>query len=75
MSSLSRMVPKSIEGQMVAVLAISILLLLSALIALDFTERKSTIEWAETDTTLNRLERMRAVLENVDAIGRDGVLS
>jgi len=74
MSSLSRLVPKSIEGQMVAVLAISILLLLSALTTLDFVERKSTIEWAESNTTLNRLERMRAVLENVEASGRDGVL-
>ena len=74
MSSLSRLVPKSIEGQMVAVLAISILLLLSALTALDFMDRKSTIEWAESDITLNRLKRMRAVLENVQASERDGVL-
>lgn len=74
MNSLSRMVPNSIEGQMVAVLAISILLLLSVLTALDFMDRKSTIEWAESYTTLSRLERMQAVLENVDASGRDGVL-
>ena len=74
MSFLSRMVPKSIEGQMFAVLAISILLLLSVLTALDIMDRKSTIEWAESNTTLSRLERMRVVLENVEVSGRGGVL-
>lgn len=74
MSFLSRMVPKSIEGQMVAVLAISILLLLSALTGLDFMERKSTIEWAESNFTLNRVERMQAVLENVASGERESVV-
>ena len=59
---------------MVAVLAISIVLVLSFLITFDVVDRKSPLEWAESTTTLNRLSRMQTVLENVNAERRSEVL-
>jgi signal transduction histidine kinase len=74
MKPLSRFLPKTIEGQMIAVLAISIFLLLSVLISFDFMERRSPIEWAESGATLNRLVRMQTVLESVSTERRGGLL-
>lgn len=59
---------------MIAVLAVSIILLLGLLITLDVLERKSPIEWAESDVTLKRLSRIQTILENVDIDRRDNVL-
>ncbi len=74
MNPLSRFMPKSLEGQMVAVLGGSILLLLSLLVGLDLLDRKSPIEWADSSVTLNRLARMQAILENVSSERRAGLL-
>jgi len=74
MNPLSRLAPNSIEGQMVAVLAISIVLMLSILVIFDIADRKSPLEWTESTVTLNRLSKMQTVLENVSAERRSEVL-
>ena len=67
MNPLSRLIPNSIEGQMVAVLAVSILLLLSFLITFDLVDRKSPLEWAESTATSNRLMQMETDMLNVSS--------
>ncbi len=74
MNPLSRLAPNSIEGRMFAVLAISIVLMLSILVIFDIADRKSPLEWTESAVTLNRLSKMQAVLENVSADRRSEVL-
>ncbi|MFT5501247.1 MAG: signal transduction histidine kinase [Woeseiaceae bacterium] len=74
MNPFSRLVPKSIEGQLFAVVAIIILLMLSFLITIDLVDRRSPLEWAGSNVTLNRLTQMRTVLENVNADRRQAVL-
>jgi signal transduction histidine kinase len=59
---------------MVAVLAISILLMLGLLVTFDIVDRKSPLEWAESGATLNRLVQMQTVLENINAERRSEVL-
>jgi signal transduction histidine kinase len=73
MKVLSRFLPKTIEGQLVATLGISIILLLGVLTTFDVMDRRSPIEWAESGATLNRLARMQTILENV-SIDRRGSL-
>ena len=74
MNPLSRLIPNSIEGQMVAVLAVSILLLLSFLVTFDLVDRKSPLEWAESTATSNRLMQMQTVMVNVSSERRGEVL-
>lgn len=66
MSWASRWTPGTLEGQIIAVLAISLVLVLGALTAFDLMARDTPIEWAESGATLNRLSRMRTALESID---------
>ncbi len=64
---LSRLVPKSLEGQLVAVVALSLVLLLTVLGGFEITRQNTTIEWAESDFILDRLRTMRPVLAGLNA--------
>ena len=58
-----RITPKSMAGQMIALLAISFALLLTVLTILEVREQDDLLGWAESDFTLDRLRRMKPVLE------------
>lgn len=67
MSWIIRLVPRTIEGQMIAILSVSLVLLLSALTILEIIERGTPIDWAESGATLSRVQRMHAIFEYIDA--------
>jgi signal transduction histidine kinase len=58
--------PRSMAGQMIAILALSFALLLVVLAALEALEQEDVVEWAESGTTLGRLRRMRPAAELID---------
>jgi signal transduction histidine kinase len=55
------------EGQMVAVLALSLFTLFAALMGLEAMQHDTALETAEGAATLDRLERLFPVLERIDA--------
>lgn len=63
---LSRLAPRSMEGQMIAILALSFALLLAVLAALEALEQEDVVEWARNDFTLSRLRRMMPAVEFMD---------
>ena len=65
MDLVKRLTPSSLEGQMVAVLAVSFAALLLALAVLEVLQHRSAVETAQSSLTLERLERLYPVLERV----------
>ncbi|MGH8177092.1 MAG: ATP-binding protein [Steroidobacter sp.] len=61
----SRLVPRSMEGQMVAILALSLLVLFAALIIIEILEHDTAIETAESSRTADRLKSLYPVLESI----------
>jgi signal transduction histidine kinase len=74
MRSFIRIITGTMESGMIAILTISFILLLSVLIVLEIIERSTPIEWAESNATLSRLDRIHSVLENLNTDQRIGVL-
>jgi signal transduction histidine kinase len=75
MKSLIRIITGTMESGMIAILTISFVLLLSVLIVLEIVGRGTPIEWAESNATLNRLQRMHVLLESLNSNQRAGVLA
>lgn len=72
MHFLSRLLPRSITGQMIAILSLSFAALL---IAFTFDElmdeNDDLIAWANSQRTLGRIETMKPILDNLPAEHRD----
>jgi signal transduction histidine kinase len=64
---IARLVPQSMEAQMIAILALSLLTLLLALAALEITGRKTALETAQSNHTLQRLQQLYPMLQRVSA--------
>ena len=75
MKSLIRIITGTMESGMIAILTISFVLLLSVLIVFEIVGRGTPIEWAESNATLNRLQRMYVLLESLNSNQRIGVLA
>lgn len=65
MSWIARLLPDTLERQMIAILAVSLVVLAGALTAIDLLGRDTPLEWARSATTMSRLLRMRTILESV----------
>ena len=63
--ALASLLPRSMEGQMIAVLALTLLALFAALTALEIREHESAIETAESDRTLDRLSGLYPALQRI----------
>ncbi len=63
MSAFSRLTPRTMEGQMIAILALSFALLLAVLALLEALEQEDVVEWAQNDFTVSRLRRMVPAVE------------
>jgi signal transduction histidine kinase len=63
---LAPLVPKSMEGQMVALLALSLLALFAALMIIEMLEHEGAIETAESRYTLDRIRNLYPVLQRFD---------
>lgn len=59
--------PKSMAGQMIAILAFSLTVLLGALAIPKILEQHDAVEWAESRRTLHRLRNMIPILETLPA--------
>jgi signal transduction histidine kinase len=59
--------PRTMEGQMIAILALSLALLLAVLAALEAMEQEDVVGWAQNEFTLSRLRRMTPAVEYMDA--------
>jgi signal transduction histidine kinase len=62
----SHLMPQSLEGQMVALLAGSLLALFAALVILEMLQHDTALETAASSATLERLESLYPVLERID---------
>jgi len=62
---LKRIMPQSIEGQMIAVLTLSFSLLLAMLAMLEIRDNKTVDEWVQSDFTINRLFRITSLIETI----------
>jgi signal transduction histidine kinase len=60
------LVPKSLEGQMVVVLALALLALFAALMILEVTQHQTALQAAESELTQERITRLYPVLEGLD---------
>ena len=67
MKVLARLLPKTMEGQMIAILALSFALLLAVLAALEVLEQEDVVGWAQNEFTISRLRRMTPAVEFMDA--------
>jgi signal transduction histidine kinase len=69
--SLSRLAPRTMERQMIAILALSFAVLLAVLALLEITDQEDVVEWAQNDSTITRLRRMTTAVElaSADRIG------
>jgi len=74
MNKLSQLAPDTLEGRMIAILGVSFVLLLGALVALEIAGRRTPLEWAGSNTMLDRLERMRTMLIAIDITQRASVM-
>lgn len=74
MSDLYRWFPQTLQGQMIAILAISLILLLSVVAGLELATRVTPIEWAESGSSMSRLVRMRTLIEHIDPAQRGGLI-
>ena len=63
---LKNLMPRSIETQMMAVLAGSFTLLLAVMGIIEFLEQDDLTESARSESTLNRLSRMAPIVENIN---------
>lgn len=63
---LKNLMPRSIETQMMAVLAGSFTLLLAVMAIIEFLEYDSLTEWARSEPTLNRLSRIVPIVESIN---------
>lgn len=64
LSSIARsLTPRSLPAQMMAVLAATLVVLLAILTALEIAEQGDLSAWAEHDSTVRRLRRLRPALE------------
>jgi len=59
------LLPKRMATQMMAILSLSLLLLLTVMTLLEINDRDSALEWAERGSTLDRLRRMKPLLESL----------
>jgi signal transduction histidine kinase len=64
---LPRLAPRSIEGQWIAILALSFGLLLAVLAALEVLDQEDVDEWAQNDLTVARLRRVLPAVELMSA--------
>lgn len=64
--NLKNIMPRSIETQMMAVLAGSFTLLLAVMAIIEFLEYDSLTEWARSEPTLNRLSRIAPIVESLN---------
>lgn len=64
---LEHLVPRSLEGQLVAVTALSLTLLLAVLAAIEIARQDTTIESAESEPTLSGLRRVKPLIETSNA--------
>ena len=71
---LQRLLPTSMEGQMIGVVALALVGLLVVLILLELRAHDTAIEWANRPSTLDRVQKMLPVLESVDAAQIDHIL-
>ncbi len=62
---IARLLPQSITGQMMAVLAASFVLLLAALTVLEFLEFDSVADTANSDFTVRRLSRVLPIIQSI----------
>ena len=67
MTLLRRFMPNSIEGQMMSVLALSFSLLLLVLALQEVLEYDDLTEWAQSEFTINRLNRVAPVVQSIRA--------
>lgn len=67
MKAFARLVPRTMEGQMIAILALSFALLLAVLAALEVMEQEDVVGWAQNEFTISRLRRMTPAIEFMDA--------
>lgn len=65
MSWVARLLPDTLERQMIAILAVSLVVLAGALTAIDLLGRATPLEWAQSASTLGRLQRISTILESV----------
>lgn len=65
--ALGWLAPRTMEGQMLAILGVSFALLLAALAVLEVRDQEDVVEWAQNDATLSRLRRMKPAVELVSA--------
>ncbi len=70
-----RFLPDTLEGRIVGILVFSFVLLLAAVISVEVADRRSAVEWAELDTTFDRLKRMHTVLESIPPNRRPSLLA
>jgi signal transduction histidine kinase len=61
----SSFAPRSLEGQMIAVLALSLVVLFALLMILEVIGHEDALEAARSDSTLSRLSTMKPLLESV----------
>ncbi len=69
-----RLIPNSMEGQMIGVVALSLLGLLLVLAFLEIRQHKTAIEWAERPSTMMRVRDMRPIVENMPPAQLDHLL-
>ncbi|PHZ83869.1 HAMP domain-containing sensor histidine kinase [Paremcibacter congregatus] len=67
MKLFSRLIPKSMTGQMIAILTLALTLLLATFTILEFLKNDTAIETAQKSDTLDRLKRIKPILENIEA--------
>jgi signal transduction histidine kinase len=68
------LVPKSTEGQMTAILCISLLVLFTTLMVLEFVEHDTAMETAGSNRTVDRLRTLIPVLERIEAANLEDVV-
>lgn len=74
MISLSWLAPRSMEGRMIAVLALALLGLFAALAILEMLEHDTALETASSNVPLERLQSLYSVLNGIDGDSVAGVL-
>jgi signal transduction histidine kinase len=70
----SRLAPRTMERQMIAILGVSFAVLLAVLAVLEVLAQEDVVEWAQNDATLGRLRRMRPAAELIPADRLDDFL-
>jgi signal transduction histidine kinase len=70
----SSLVPKSTEGQMTVILCISLLVLFTTMIVLEFVEHDTAMETAGSSRTVDRLKTLVPVLERIDVDNLEDVV-